>query len=107
MYRLILESLLGLRLEADKLHITPRLPADWKAFTIHYRYRETIYHISVLQTMGGTGQTSVTVDGVESRGPGIHLVDDHREHFVALRTNVRQKDLLNLSEIQGLDFGSG
>lgn len=30
MYRLIMESLLGLRLEADRLHLTPCLPADWR-----------------------------------------------------------------------------
>ena len=48
--RLIVESLLGLRLEVDKLYFAPCLPADWKAFTMHYRYRETVYHIVVLQT---------------------------------------------------------
>ena len=50
MYRLIVESLLGLRLEVDKLHFAPCLPADWKAFKVHYRYRGTVYHIAVLQT---------------------------------------------------------
>ena len=50
MYRLIVESLLGLRLEVDKLHFAPCLPADWKEFKLHYRYRETVYHIAVLQT---------------------------------------------------------
>ena len=64
MYRLILESLLGLRLEVDKLRFAPCLPADWKAFKVHYRYRETVYHIDVLQTRDGNGETSVTVDGV-------------------------------------------
>ena len=31
MYRLIVESLLGLRLEVDRLRFAPCLPADWKA----------------------------------------------------------------------------
>ena len=65
MYRLIVESLLGLRLEVDKLRVAPCLPADWKGFTLHYRYRETVYHITVLQTREGNGEMSVTVDGVE------------------------------------------
>ncbi|MBN1514759.1 MAG: cyclic beta 1-2 glucan synthetase, partial [Phycisphaerae bacterium] len=39
MYRLIVESLLGLRLEVDKLHVAPCLPVDWEAFKVHYRYR--------------------------------------------------------------------
>ena len=66
MYRLIVESLLGLRLEVDKLHIEPCLPADWEGFTVHYRYRETIYHIKVVQA-AGEGATRVTVDGVEQQ----------------------------------------
>ena len=56
MYRLIVESLLGLRLEVDKLHVAPCLPADWKGFTLHYRYRETVYHITVLQVAPGTAR---------------------------------------------------
>jgi hypothetical protein len=41
---------------------------------VHYRYRETVYHIAVLQTPGGTGETSVTVDGVERHDQAIPLV---------------------------------
>ena len=32
MYRLITESLLGLRLEVDQLHFEPCLPAGWEGF---------------------------------------------------------------------------
>ena len=52
MYRLIVESLLGLRLEADKLYVAPCIPADWKAFKMSYRYRETVYRIAVSQAQG-------------------------------------------------------
>ena len=63
MYRLILESLLGLRLEVDKLRFKPCLPAHWPSFTIHYRYRETHYRIVVTQlpATGGTSSDSMTV----------------------------------------------
>jgi cyclic beta-1,2-glucan synthetase len=84
MYRLIVESLLGLRLEVDRLHVAPCLPAHWDALKIHYRYRETVYHIAVSQTRAGddgkSGVMSVMVDGVAQRGKAIVLVDDHREH---------------------------
>ena len=50
MYRLIVESLLGLRLDVDRLRFTPCLPADWKSFLLHYRYRETFYHITVTRS---------------------------------------------------------
>jgi cellobiose phosphorylase len=85
MYRLILESLLGLRLEVDKLRFAPCLPVDWKAFKVHYRYRETVYHIDVLQTSDGYIETSVTVDGVGQHDKSIPLVDDHQEHLVEVR----------------------
>ena len=85
MYRLIVESLLGLRLEIDKLSFAPCLPADWEMFKVHYRYRETIYHITVLQTRAGKGEMIVTVDGVEQHEKAIPLVDDHQEHSVEVR----------------------
>ena len=88
MYRLILESLLGLRLEVDKLRFAPCLPVDWKAFKVHYRYRETVYHIDVLQTSEGYGETSVTVDGVEQHDKAIPLVDDSQEHLVEVKIPV-------------------
>ena len=71
MYRLIVESLLGLRLEVDKLRFTPCLPKDWTTFMVHYRYRETVYHIAVLQTAAGVDEMSVTVDGVEQSDKAI------------------------------------
>jgi cellobiose phosphorylase len=88
MARLILESLLGLGLEVDKLRFTPCLPVDWEGFTMHYRYRETVYHIAVRQTPAGTGETSVIVDGVEQPDKTIPLVDDHQEHWAQVRVPV-------------------
>jgi len=87
MYRLIVESLLGLRLEKNKLRFVPCLPADWTAFTVHYRYRETVYHIVVLNTRDGKGETGVTVDGVAQHDKAISLVDDGQEHSVEVVIN--------------------
>jgi cellobiose phosphorylase len=88
MYRLIVESLLGLRLEVDKLRFTPCLPADWEGFKMHYRYRETVYHITVLQTPAGNGEMRVSVDGVEQHDKTIPLVDDRKEHWAEVRIPV-------------------
>ena len=85
MYRLIVESLLGLKLEVDKLSFAPVLPADWGGFTLHYRYRETVYHISVLRTQTGDGTTQVIVDGVQQQDKTIPLVDDRKEHAVEVK----------------------
>jgi cellobiose phosphorylase len=82
MYRLILESLLGLRLDVDKLRFSPRLPSDWEGFKIHYRYRETVYHISVVKGPEGEDRASVTVDGVKWDGDVVAMKDDGVDHTV-------------------------
>jgi cellobiose phosphorylase len=87
MYRFITESLLGLRLNVDQLHLSPRLPADWKSFKIHYRYRETFYHIEIHQGSVGTGVKSVTVDGQPKPNQVIPLIDDRNSHHVEVHLN--------------------
>jgi len=84
LYRLILESLLGLKLEDGRLRITPCLPEDWNAYSMSYRYRETTYQISVRQlpATAGTGSTLVLLDGIDQGGQGIALVDDRLAHQV-------------------------
>jgi cellobiose phosphorylase len=48
-----------LRLEVDKLHVAPCLPAHWDGLKIHYRYRETVYHIAIDQIhVGAVGNTA-------------------------------------------------
>ncbi len=87
MYTLILESLLGLRREGDKLHFAPCLPGDWEEFKVHYRYRETVYHITVFQPGDGS-VASVTIDGVEQYDHIIPLLDDCQEHSVEVRIHL-------------------
>ena len=97
MYRLIMESLLGLRLTADpqssRLHFEPCLPADWQGFQLHYRYRETVYHVTVRQTSGAEAGMTVSVDGVVQSDPAIPLVDDRLEHQVEVNLRLQIIDL--------------
>jgi cyclic beta-1,2-glucan synthetase len=93
MYRLTLETLLGLQLEVDHLRIAPCIPAHWELYKIHYRYRETFYHITIKRVSEKSEHViRVTVDGTVVSGAGVDsagrpqgtipLVDDHREHHV-------------------------
>jgi len=84
MYRLIIESLLGLSLNVDELRFAPHFPADWKSFTVDYRYRATSYRIKVLRTVSGDSETRITVDDVVQPGAALRLVDDRREHRVEI-----------------------
>lgn len=81
----MVESLLGLKLEVNILRFTPCLPADWGEFTMHYRYRETLYHITIIHAETVTGKMEVTVDGLEQIDRAIRLIDDHQEHAVEVR----------------------
>jgi cellobiose phosphorylase len=80
MYRLIIESLLGLRLETDKLYFEPCIPSDWDSYKINYRYRETMYRITITQVHATIGKLKIIVDGNEYQSNHIQLVDDHHEH---------------------------
>jgi cyclic beta-1,2-glucan synthetase len=83
MYRLIMESLLGLRMEANTLSFEPCLPAQWDTFTIRYRFRETNYRITIRQQQAdGDEAATVAVDGAVQREMSIALVDDRQDHDV-------------------------
>ena len=86
MYRLIVETLLGLRLEADQLRVSPRLPRAWESLKLHYRYRDTFYHITVKRAGLEVAQpVRVIVDGKEQPDATIQLVDDRQEHTVEMK----------------------
>ena len=92
MYRFIVESLLGLRIEANKLHFAPCLPPDWKQFTLRYRYRETFYTITLRQVevaASELGATFVMIDGIEQPEALIVLVDDGQDHDIEIRISTR------------------
>jgi cyclic beta-1,2-glucan synthetase len=90
MYRLVMESLLGLRLETDKLFIEPCIPSDWNSYKIHYRYRETLYKIAFIQQHEGNAKMIIMLDGVECKDRFILLVDDHQEHEAEVILYIKQ-----------------
>jgi cellobiose phosphorylase len=86
MYRLILETFLGVEVAVDELRFTPKAPLDWKSFKLDYRYRETIYHITCINASGAWKvPPRIFVDGKEQPQPVLNLVDDRREHFVEVK----------------------
>jgi cellobiose phosphorylase len=85
MYRLIVESILGLRLEVEKLHIKPCVPSSWDTFKIYYRFRETRYQITVIQLPEDDKKQTITLDGTDCHDGFINLVNDGEEHAVEIR----------------------
>jgi len=81
MYRLLLESLFGLRVEVDRLTLTPCMPADWSGFTLKYRFRETNYRL-VARRVRPDESPAYTLDGTRLADPWLTLVDDGSDHEV-------------------------
>jgi cyclic beta-1,2-glucan synthetase len=81
MYRLIIDDIFGLDRRADRLSIRPCLPPDWKQCLLHYRFRETVYHISYRQTSTGDA-TRVLADGEAQPDQTVTLQDDRAEHHI-------------------------
>ena len=81
MYRLIVESLLGLRRDGETLHFSPCLPVDWPSSDIRYRFHETDYLITIVQ--GNVGH--LVLDGIEQGSKAIQLINDQQEHRVLVK----------------------
>lgn len=85
MYRLLLESLLGLDVRAVQgdrgvFTLRPLLPRDWPGFSLRLRLGNTGYLIAVRQ-----GETPRTVlDGTLLPGTDIPILADGGEHFVEI-----------------------
>jgi cellobiose phosphorylase len=88
MYQLTVETLLGLRVADGMLWIEPCVPASWGDYSIRYRYRTSVYHVSVrLEGANPRALWALTLDGVAVAGVrdasgllGVALVDDGQEH---------------------------
>jgi len=88
MYRLIVESLLGIEFQhalqhgrgRDRLVLAPQLPRGWPGMRMAYRYRSTVYEIEVRFAEAG----ALSVDGLAIEGNALDLVDDGQRHRVAL-----------------------
>jgi cellobiose phosphorylase len=83
MYRLVMETLLGINLEGEVLRLTPRLPKAWPGCKLHYRYRRTVYHITLARLPAdAVVPSTLTLDGTSLPGNTFPLRDDLAEYFV-------------------------
>ncbi|MFA5115792.1 MAG: glucoamylase family protein [Candidatus Omnitrophota bacterium] len=85
MYQLIVKYLLGIRLKVDRIYFEPCLPAGWPSWKLHYRYRETFYHITFVCSGSSDRITSIEVDGVAQKEMVVRLIDDRVEHSVEVK----------------------
>jgi cyclic beta-1,2-glucan synthetase len=85
MYRAGLESILGFKLESNRLLINPCVPRWWRDFEITYRRGRAVYRIKVENPLGvSRGVATVEVDGASQPTPTIELIDDEKTHNVRI-----------------------
>ena len=63
------------------------MPADWPTYKIHYRYRETVYHVTVHNGGAGTTVARVLTDNIEQPDLTVSMVDDRNPHEVEVYLN--------------------
>ena len=81
MYRLGLESILGLRRRGEHFAVSPCIPRSWDAFRLRWRYRRTLYEITVENPEHrNRGVSEAALDGTRVEPQAIPLVDDGAVH---------------------------
>jgi cyclic beta-1,2-glucan synthetase len=90
MYRIWVEDVLGFRLRGDRLTIDPSLPDDWPGFELKYRYRSTLYEISVRRRPGEKGKPY-----------SFQLVDDRGKHEITVWLPAAQPDNTEVFSLSG------
>jgi cyclic beta-1,2-glucan synthetase len=89
MYRLVIESLLGLRLRVGDdgawLAIAPCVPDHWQSFAVDYRFRATTYNIEIVVADEAGAPRTIELDGCAQAGDALALVDDGNAHRVRVR----------------------
>jgi cellobiose phosphorylase len=81
MYRLLVESLMGVHLEEGKLRFEPNVPGAWTGYHVEYRYGTTTWDIDFRPAQVG-GNTSVRFDGDVVDGGKLERIDDGLRHSV-------------------------
>ena len=82
MYRLIIESILGINREGDTLRLDPCVPDEWNSYSANYRYLETNYHIRYISAKNEDEVRRLIIDGIEQKNNMINLVNDLGEHRI-------------------------
>jgi cellobiose phosphorylase len=85
MYRLLVEAVLGLRLEVvdgqPSLLVDPRIPPHWSGFEVDYVHGATLFRLQ-FDRSGHDKAPRVTLDGRALGTDRLPLVDDGLQHAV-------------------------
>jgi cyclic beta-1,2-glucan synthetase len=86
MYRIWVEEILGLKIEAGKMTISPVIPPSWDSFSLRYRFGESIYEIKVENPdQVSRGVVSIELDGEKQDQDSLSLEAGGGRHTVLVR----------------------
>ena len=83
MFRLLTETLLGINRRGDKLHLTPHLRKEWDSYKVHYRFQDTVYHITFNRIKDSVIEPYLLLDGMKQDDFNtVYMKNDSTEHSV-------------------------
>jgi cyclic beta-1,2-glucan synthetase len=83
MYRIGIETILGISLREGALHVDPCIPRTWPRYEVTFKPAKTTYQIVVENPDGvNRGVKRLEVDGVDRTGQDVPVLDDGAEHSV-------------------------
>lgn len=97
MYRVILESILGMGLEGSKVSFDPKIPDHWQGYQLTLKMDDnaTAYHITVEQDSDlERDQITGMIDGeplkMKKNSPGFAIKKDGQKHRITLKIGIRE-----------------
>lgn len=90
MYQFILESILGLKREGNKLFFQPCVPASWDSFSIRYQFEKTTYNINFKKA---ENNAFIILNGSEQKTNYIELNGDAGNQEIEIHLNSNKKEI--------------
>ncbi|KIC96035.1 GH36-type glycosyl hydrolase domain-containing protein [Flavihumibacter solisilvae] len=84
MYQFIIEYLLGITKDADRLSVQPCIPSAWESFKVKYRFGAATYNITYINNRNPDHNYIVRLNGEKQDEPIIPLVDTETVHEVVI-----------------------
>jgi cellobiose phosphorylase len=84
MYQFIIEYLLGITKDADRLSVQPCIPSAWESFKVKYRFGAATYNITYINNRNPDHNYIVRLNGEKQDEPIIPLADSETVHEVVI-----------------------
>ena len=93
-YRAGLESILGFRIEDNKIKLNPCIPSYWENYEIHYKYKCSNYFIKVHNPHRvSSGFLDLNLDGLPLKDSELELLNDGEDHYIVATIQTQQVNL--------------